>query len=114
MSINLLTQELKRFIASPQPEVLCITGEWGIGKTFTWNHYLHEAQRERTIGMEKYAYVSLFGRNSLDDVRAAIVENTVDNSSVAKRPDIKSFESSNQSSDELWRPSLEICQLINF
>lgn len=92
MSIQLLTAELKRFIASSQPEVLCVTGEWGIGKTYTWNHYLHESQRERQVGMEKYAYVSLFGRDSLEDVRAAIVENTVESHSVGKHPDFKTFE----------------------
>ncbi len=93
MSIELFAKELKRFLSSVAPEVLCITGKWGVGKTYIWNHYLSEAQKTKIIGLDKYAYVSLFGRNSLDDVRNAIVENTVDSRVVGLKPDITSYES---------------------
>ena len=37
---DLLIKELKKFLGSEKAEVLCIRGEWGIGKTFTWNEVL--------------------------------------------------------------------------
>jgi hypothetical protein len=72
--------------------VLCITGKWGVGKTYAWNHYLREAQAAGRVGLEKYAYVSLFGRNSLEDVRTAIVENTV-NAKIGGKPNLGNLNS---------------------
>lgn len=77
MSIVLLEKEIRRFLASSDAEVLCISGKWGVGKTFAWNKYLREADKAGAIGLKRYSYVSLFGRNSLDDVRSAVFENTV-------------------------------------
>lgn len=45
------------------------------------------------MALDKYSYVSLFGRNSLDDLRVAIVENTVDARAPGEKPDLKSFKS---------------------
>ncbi len=93
MSIKLLSAELLRFLGSAEPEVLCITGKWGVGKTYAWNYYLRQAQGRDAVKLKKYAYVSLFGRNALDDVRTAIVENTVDGRVAGKKPDLKSLKS---------------------
>jgi hypothetical protein len=93
VSIKLLAAELARFLGSAEPEVLCITGKWGVGKTFAWNHYLREAQDKGNVRLAKYAYVSLFGRNSLDDVRTAIVESTVNSRAAGRKPDLQSFKS---------------------
>ncbi len=65
-----------RFFASPDPENLCIKGEWGIGKTYAWNHYLDTAIRTDSIKLKKYAYVSLFGLQNLAELKTAIFENT--------------------------------------
>lgn len=91
MSIKLLAAELSRFFDSTDPEVLCITGKWGGGKTYAWNYYLRQAQVNNNIKLKRYAYVSLFGRNSLDDVRTAVVENTVTSGVAGKKPDLRSF-----------------------
>ena len=93
MSIKLLAAELSRFLGSAEPEVLCITGKWGVGKTYAWNYYLKQAQESHNEKLAKYAYISLFGRNSLDDVRTAIVENTVNSRAAGEKPDLKSFKS---------------------
>ncbi|ATC23931.1 hypothetical protein [Caulobacter vibrioides] len=77
MSIKLASAEISRFLASSDPEVLCIRGRWGVGKTFAWNHYLDIAAKMNAVSVARYSYVSLFGQNSLSDVRSAIVENTV-------------------------------------
>lgn len=101
MSIKLLAAELVRFFGSTDPEVLCITGKWGAGKTYAWNYYLRQAEQNNSIKLERYAYVSLFGRNSLDDVRAAIVENTVGSRAAGAKPDLKSFRTTIDESRKL-------------
>lgn len=77
MSTEKLKQEIRRFLASDDPEVICVTGKWGVGKTYAWTKYLADADSKKTINIPRYSYVSLFGRQSLDDVRSAIFENTV-------------------------------------
>ncbi len=92
MTIEVFASELKRFLSTEDPEVLCITGRWGVGKTYAWRHYLKEAQKAKSVALSKYSYISLFGRNSLDDVRTSIVENTVDSNTVGQQPDLTSFD----------------------
>jgi hypothetical protein len=77
MSTELVISEIQRFLASDQAEVLCIRGRWGVGKTFAWRRYLDEARRDGRLRSQQYAYVSLFGLNSLDDLRYAVFESTV-------------------------------------
>ncbi len=84
MSIKLVESEILRFLASPEPEVTCITGRWGVGKTFAWNKYLRGAKDGSKIGLKRYSYVSLFGINSLDDFKYAIFENTVQSSEIGE------------------------------
>ena len=35
MSTALVEKEIERFLASPEPEVLCLRGKWGVGKTYS-------------------------------------------------------------------------------
>ena len=52
--------------------VVSITGEWGIGKTYFWkNIFLKKYKTE--IKEKKVAYVSLFGIDSLNDIRTSIL-----------------------------------------
>lgn len=77
MSAAQVAVEIARFLASPEPEVLCISGRWGVGKTFAWNRYLEEARDNDKVALKSYAYVSLFGRRSLADLKQTIFESTV-------------------------------------
>ncbi|MFT5036695.1 MAG: Cdc6-like AAA superfamily ATPase [Candidatus Azotimanducaceae bacterium] len=61
MSVKVIHEEIERFIKSPEPEVLCIKGRWGVGKTFAWNKFINEAASESAL--RHYSYVSLFGLN---------------------------------------------------
>ena len=92
MSILHVRKEISRFLRSTNPEVVCITGRWGVGKTYAWEHFLREAQEEGAVGLPRYSYVSLFGRNSLEDVRSALVESTLDSGAKGKKPDLGSYE----------------------
>ena len=66
MSIRLIENEIHRSLATREPEVICIKGYWGVGKTFAWNRYLEQARnRKNGIALKHYAYVSLFGITSL-------------------------------------------------
>lgn len=82
MSIKLLTEELERFLGSTAPGVLCITGEWEVGKTYAWQAILRRQRAAGAIGLTKYSYVSLFGLDSLDDIRSAIVVRTRDSKAI--------------------------------
>ncbi|WP_336947506.1 P-loop NTPase fold protein [Asaia sp. HN010] len=86
MSINIVSKEIERFLKSNDPEVLCISGKWGVGKTFAWNKYISKIDRSEQLALKRYAYVSLFGVNSLSDLRCSIVESTLDSSNLIEDP----------------------------
>jgi hypothetical protein len=76
MSIELVKAEIAKFLKGADPAVLCLRGKWGVGKTHAWNEQLELAQFQSRLGMKTYAYVSLFGLNSLDSLKFAVFENT--------------------------------------
>lgn len=92
MGISAFNNEARRFLASADPDVLCVSGGWGAGKTFAWNLLLKEARGKGGIKLKRYAYVSLFGLGSLDEIRRAIFENTVPSEIAGDAPDFRSLE----------------------
>jgi hypothetical protein len=62
-------------LQSTDPEVLCIVGEWGVGKTYNWQTSVERLRNERSIGLMRYSYVSLFGINSLEGLKNSLFEN---------------------------------------
>jgi hypothetical protein len=77
MSTNLVEKEIGRFLRSAQPEVLCISGAWGTGKTHTWKDQVSALSVAGQIALQSYSYCSLFGINSVGDLKQAIWENTI-------------------------------------
>ncbi len=82
MSLEVIKTQIREFLRSKEPEVLAIRGDWGVGKTFTWDETLQEAQQQKfndddagAIGLTYYSYVSLFGISSLQDLRTEIAFN---------------------------------------
>ncbi|QIG95512.1 P-loop NTPase fold protein [Bradyrhizobium sp. 6(2017)] len=112
MAIKQFSDELARFLASKDPEVLCITGKWGVGKTFAWNLYLHEAQGKGKVALSKYSYVSLFGQNSLEDVRYALFENSIPSNLVGKKADLSTLQSSIETILGNWRGAFKFGKYI--
>lgn len=92
MSIELVSTEIRRFLASKEPETLCVTGAWGVGKTYAWKRYLDQAVIVQQVWPARYSYVSLFGQNSLADVRNSILENTVELSRPGQGVDVGSVK----------------------
>lgn len=74
-SMQTVKDELDRFLSGNSPEVLCVSGEWGVGKTFMWTSALDDLRKSGGLTITRYSYVSLFGLNSLDDVKSSIFEN---------------------------------------
>lgn len=78
MSVSLVRGELQRFLKSDDRIAVCLRGKWGVGKTHTWNSLLSEAFNDGTVKPARYSYVSLFGLETLGDVRRSLFENTVE------------------------------------
>ncbi|MET4217838.1 hypothetical protein ABIB00_003050 [Bradyrhizobium sp. LB14.3] len=74
-STEAVKREIERFLRSPAPEVLCITGSWGVGKTYTWQTILDRVRSKHETGLSRHSYVSLFGIASLEAMKTAIFEN---------------------------------------
>ena len=91
MSLSLIDAEIRRFLSTPTPEVLCIKGKWGVGKTYGWRKFLEGAKHSGELALGRYSYVSLFGLNSLDDLRYAVFESTVSGENIGASPDATSF-----------------------
>ncbi|NOJ99217.1 hypothetical protein HMI51_40755, partial [Corallococcus coralloides] len=71
--------------------VLVIKGDWGGGKTFFWKKYYNDHKNH--LKQIAYSYVSLFGKNSLSDIRREIFH-------LAKRIKKERIESSFQQQTE--------------
>ena len=37
MSVELVKDQVRRFLSTDTPEVLAIKGDWGVGKTYSWD-----------------------------------------------------------------------------
>ena len=59
-------------IASPANNVVALVGHWGVGKTYLWEEVRKDyGERLREI-KSRYAYVSLFGKSDIREVRDAL------------------------------------------
>jgi hypothetical protein len=74
-STTAVKNEIQRFLKSNEPEVLCITGHWGVGKTYTWQSILNHMRASGEVGLVRYSYVSLFGIASLEALKISLFEN---------------------------------------
>lgn len=93
MSTALVKAEIERFLKSSDPEVLCVKGKWGVGKTYAWLQFLREVENSAALGLDYYSYVSLFGLNSLEELRYAIFESTVPAGQIINGPTVGTLRS---------------------
>lgn len=108
MSTENVRAELKRFLESSDTEVLCISGPWGAGKTYAWKETFDEAVAAGQFKMQNSAYVSLFGINSLSELRHSIVENTTRAKGAVLSPDTSTLYSILNKGKKLFRKSRSI------
>lgn len=91
MTVEIVKDQIIKFLKSDTPEVFTMKGAWGVGKTYTWKKFLDEAKTNNAIALKKYSYVSLFGINSLDAFKNAIFENVVDKNIIGQEPSLDTF-----------------------
>ncbi|TAV72615.1 hypothetical protein [Rhizobium leguminosarum] len=90
MSVSSVQSAIREFLASSKAEVLCIRGNWGTGKTHNWKT-IAKAQRSLNggVALNSYAYVSLFGVNSITELKSQILQNTVTRAQIGDVPSME-------------------------
>lgn len=111
MSIVLVRQAIAEFLGRTDPEVLCVRGKWGVGKTYTWSTALEAAHAHKRVKLSRYSYVSLFGVNSLDELKLSIFENVITFSDGLKKADLDTLDAY-VSKIGSWRKLAKIAQSI--
>lgn len=89
MSVELVKEQVRRFLSTDTPEVLAIKGDWGVGKTYSWEQYIEEFKIE--CALKSYSYVSLFGINSIAELKQTTFLNTIDTNRIGEAPNIKGY-----------------------
>jgi len=110
MSVKLVRGEISKFLQRAGPEVLCIRGRWGVGKTYAWSAALDHAQKASLIKFPRYSYVSLFGINSLDELKFAIFENVIALSGGLVNADLHTLDAFVSSKIGSWRKVTRLAQ----
>ncbi len=84
MSVDKVRGAIERFLMSKKPQVLCIRGAWGTGKTYTWDDVLKKAASANKVEAKKYAKASLFGLNSIRELKREIFQSAIDIDQIGK------------------------------
>jgi hypothetical protein len=77
---------LRSLITSPLPTVMVLRGKWGRGKTFLWRDCVDKFAPQAPDRWARYSYVSLFGVESLAELRDAVLANSDPYEQYAGRP----------------------------
>lgn len=113
MSLEIVEKVTEDFLKRNTPEVLAIKGKWGTGKTYTWNEIIKRAKNSNNLALEKYAYVTLFGINSLEALKISIFEQTVDRELIDEGVSLKTLKNNTDLvAKSLGRKSLSFLQGI--
>src|SRR2546426_1772200 len=84
MSISNVSGTVDSFLRNQSADTLAIRGRWGTGKTFHWNDALKRAAESNSEMHGRYAYVSLFGIDSLQAFKQSIFSNAIPRASIGK------------------------------
>lgn len=78
--VEILIKQLDTLLDLKNEEGIAISfqGSWGIGKTFFWNYYI-----THKLGDTKFVNISLFGINSLEDIKKQIVLKIYDSNKIS-------------------------------
>ncbi|UPR26644.1 hypothetical protein ITG08_05910 [Vibrio cyclitrophicus] len=88
MPIELVKEQIHKFLSTDKPEVLAIKGGWGVGKTYSWELFAKEFKVD--CDLNQYSYVSLFGVNSINDIKKAVFLNTIETHNIGQPLNLKS------------------------
>lgn len=93
MSVKDVRAAIERFLAHEKPQVLCIRGAWGTGKTYTWDDVLKKTAADHKVKAKKYAKASLFGLNSIKELKREIFQSAIEIDQIGKPFDVKNVNS---------------------
>ncbi len=86
MDITNLKERLKNIFEKDEPIVISINGKWGVGKTYFWHDF------EEKLADKKTAYVSLFGKETISDIRTDVFLQVIyKNEQTEKKSKIRKF-----------------------
>jgi hypothetical protein len=111
MSVESVRAEIGKFLGRPDPEVLCVRGKWGVGKTHLWRQEYASAKAAKRISLPYYSYVSLFGVNSLDELKLAMFENVQSTALSEDKSGLQSLDSL-MSQRAGWRAKVKYLEKI--
>ncbi|TAX26343.1 hypothetical protein [Rhizobium leguminosarum] len=111
MSIDNVRAAIERFLLSDKPQVLCIRGAWGTGKTYTWDDVLKEVADTGRVKAKKYAKASLFGLNSIKELKREIYLSAIDIDKIGKPFDISNVK---EVGSNLLSGAKSIAKMIGF
>jgi len=60
-SMETTKAEITRFLGGSEPSVLCVTGEWGVGKTYLWRTVLDKPTLVGQVAMSALKRPNRFG-----------------------------------------------------
>lgn len=86
MSVQITKAVLKDFLSNAETNVLALTGAWGTGKTYAWREAL--LAHKDDIKFKQYCYVSLFGINSMAELRMSLFAKSVAVVTLGKKLDL--------------------------
>jgi hypothetical protein len=86
MSVQITKAVLGDFLSSAETNVLALTGAWGTGKTYAWREAL--LAHKDVIQFKRYCYVSLFGINSMAELRMSLFTKSVAVATLGKQLDL--------------------------
>jgi len=66
--VDKITKRFKELFNKPNAFVITLNGEWGVGKTHFWNNFC-----EAHLTDKKVAYISLFGKENIQEIRSDII-----------------------------------------
>lgn len=84
-----IERTLETFLASKQAGAIVLKGKWGVGKTYFWRYRIIQRIFNKPW-KKRYSYVSLFGINSLSELKTALAVATAEFDQDAKRAKRKS------------------------
>lgn len=90
MSVQVTKAVLKDFLCNAETNVLALTGAWGTGKTYAWREALLENKSD--IKFKYYCYVSLFGINSMAELRMSLFTKSVAVATLGQQLDLATIK----------------------
>lgn len=100
MSVQITKAVLKNFLGDAETDVLALTGAWGTGKTYAWREAL--LTHRDNIKFKHYCYVSLFGINSMAELRMSLFTKSVAVSTLGQKPDFSMINEHGSSMIKDW------------